>query len=58
MRIEEYSDDTLDGADHEVDIDIETLLDEVEIPTDNELAKLQKMLLSQDGISDFLNGEF
>ena len=59
MRFDDtYENDTLDGDDHDVDIDIETMLDEADIPTDNELAKLQKMLLSQDGIADFLNGDF
>ena len=52
-----YVDDTLNGNDNEVDFELEDTLDEiaVETPTDKELAKLQKMLSSTNGIADFLS---
>ena len=56
MRRDAYRKDTLNGSEN-VDFELEDMLDEiaVETPTDNELAKLQEMLSSDNGIAEFLS---
>ena len=56
-RESKYRKDTLDCMDSEVDFEIEDSIEElaVETPTDSELAKLQKLLQTQDGIAEFLS---
>ena len=52
-----YTQDTLNGNDNDIDLEIEDMLEDiaVETPTDKELANLQKMLSSTNGIADFLS---